>query len=95
VFAGDEEKTARARLLNAIGLQFVITLVLAAVVYVPFFVQQKRYSWLVILTLLGAWAISHHWALRGRLRLAGIGRFLWPGRSFSAWPGFPAGPLRR
>ncbi|HNT78617.1 MAG TPA: PAS domain S-box protein, partial [Anaerolineae bacterium] len=72
VFAGDEEKTARARLLNAIGLQFVITLVLAAVVYVPFFVQQKRYSWLVILTLLGAWAISHHWALRGRLRLAGI-----------------------
>ena len=36
VFPGDEEKTAQAQTMNTLGLYFVLALVIATVIYVPF-----------------------------------------------------------
>ena len=70
IFAGDEERTAQARIMNALGIYFLLALVITATVFVPLFAQHKVASWAVILALAILYGIARRIMFRGRLALA-------------------------
>ena len=69
-FPGNEEKTNQARIINTAGLYFVLTLIVGAVILVPFFVKYKIVSWVIILVLAVLYAISRSLLFRGSLALS-------------------------
>jgi diguanylate cyclase (GGDEF)-like protein/PAS domain S-box-containing protein len=71
-FPNDEEKTARARLVNTIELNFGLILVVALIVYVPFFSNQKIESVTIILGLMALIAISRIFLFQRKLALASL-----------------------
>ena len=70
IFPDDEEKTARARTMNVIGTYFLLALVIAALIYAPFFVKHKIETWGVLLALLIFYAIARACMFRGKLAFA-------------------------
>jgi PAS domain S-box-containing protein len=72
IFPNDEEKTTQARTMNAVGLYLFLALVIAAVIFVPFFAQQKMVSWVVVLSLLVLYGVCRYFMFRGYLTLASM-----------------------
>lgn len=71
-FEGDEKKTADANSINIIGLFYLLALVIASIVYVPFFVQNKIFVWIMILVLFCFYLAARMLLYRGMLYAAGI-----------------------
>jgi len=72
LFPDNEEKSNRARLVNSLGLYFVLALLIAAFIYVPFFVKYKIVSWAAIVALFAIFLISRIFLYRGRLTFASL-----------------------
>ena len=72
VFADDEEKTARARVISLLGLYFAVALLAAALLMVPLIEQRRLENWAVLAALLLVFAVSRTFLLRGRLFLASM-----------------------
>src|SRR5919108_3899373 len=69
-FSGDEEKTHNARFINTIGVYFLCALIIAAVIFVPFFVQPKVEAWAVIFILFIVYGTIRYFLFRGQISLA-------------------------
>ena len=69
-FAGDAEKTARARVMNTLNIYIMLMLLLILFVFVPFFVVHKEESWFITLVLLAFIGVSRRFLARGQLSLA-------------------------
>jgi PAS domain S-box-containing protein len=66
-FAGDEEQNRVARLTNTLGLYFMFVLVVAAVIFVPFFAIHKTLAWMIIIALMALYALSRYLLFHGQV----------------------------
>jgi diguanylate cyclase (GGDEF)-like protein len=69
-FPDDEKRTSQARIMNTVGLYFVLALTISGFVFVPLFAKHKPESWLVILALYILYGIARFFLYRGQLAAA-------------------------
>ena len=71
VFPEDEDKTRLARVLNSLLFYTIVYLVLYGIIVIPFFLTEKLFYEVLILTLLVIMGVATLVMRRGRLNLAG------------------------
>jgi len=69
-FPGDDDKNRRVRLLNTLGLYFLLLMNIAAVILVPLFAKHKAVAWTIIAVLIGIYLVSRRFMFLGRLDLS-------------------------
>jgi len=69
-FPGDDDKNRRARLINILGLYFLLLMSIAAFILVPLFARHKAVAWAIIAVLVGVYLVSRRFMFLGRLELS-------------------------
>jgi PAS domain S-box-containing protein len=69
-FPGDAEKTAAARLMNTVGLYFLLAMLVMGSVFVPLLAKRKVESTIALLILFVLYGVSRYFMFRGCLQFA-------------------------
>ncbi len=85
LFAGDEENTAQARLINRVGVFFALLLITGGFFFVPFFSDRPLESLTAIFTLLIIYVVSRWLLFKGRVQASGA---LLSCAAWLTWVGF-------